>query len=127
MAEPFEKAGKWYSAFKDRHGRWRNLALQASTKSEARRLNVELHLREERIRLGIDPAPLVNDDATFGDLLTWWLEHRLRKTRGYERCAGTVRRHLIASKLAQLKPADITPGKVENFLSDKKTIAACRR
>jgi hypothetical protein len=124
MAEPFTKAGKWYSAFKDRHGRWRYLVLKAATKTEARRQNAELELREDRIRRGIESAPLENVDETFGDLLTWWMEHRLRRTRAYRQCAGTVRRHLLASKLARLAPAEITPGKVEDFLSAKETRSA---
>ena len=35
-------------------------------------------------------------------------------------CSGTVRRHLLTSRLASLAPAEITPGKVENFLSTKE-------
>ena len=120
MAEPFEKAGKWYSAFKDRHGRWRYLVLDAATKTEARRQNAELQLREGRIRKGLESAPVENTDETFGDLLIWWMEHRLRRTRAYRQCAGTVRRHLVASKLAELAPAEVTPGKVTDFLSAKE-------
>ncbi len=120
MAEPFVKADKWYSAFKDRQGRWRYLVLQASTKTEARRLNAELQLREDRIRRGLETAPVENLDATFGDLIEWWMDARLRKTRSYSRCAGTVRRHLLGAPLAKLPPAEVTPGKVDDFLAEKE-------
>ena len=81
MAEPYLKEGKWYSAYKDRHGRWRNALLKAvTTKADARRQNSELQLREDRIRKGIEPAPLENADETFGDLLNWWIERRLRRS-----------------------------------------------
>ena len=120
MAEPFTKAGKWYSAFKDRYGRWRYLVLKATTKTDARRQNAEFELREDRIRKGLERAPLENIDATFGDLLTWWMDHRLRRTRSYLRCAGTVRRHLLSSKLAGFAPADVTPGKVDDLLCAKE-------
>jgi hypothetical protein len=117
MAEPFLKAGRWYSAFKDRHGRWRYLVLNAKTKAEAKRLNAEME--EARIRQGLDQPALVNGDETFGDLVEWWIAERLAQTRAYKRCAGTVRRHILASSLAKLAPAELTPGKVDNFLYSK--------
>jgi integrase len=120
MAEPFTKAGKWYSAFKDRNGRWRYLVLNATSKSDARLQNAELQVREGKIRRGIEPAPREDADATFGDLMNWWLDHRLCKTRSYRQCAGTVRRHILGSRLAKLAPAEITPGKVDDFLSMKE-------
>lgn len=120
MAEPFTKAGKWYSAFRDRRGRWRYLVLKATTKTEARRQNAELELREDRIRKGLERAPVENVDATFGDLLNWWMDHRLRKTRAYLRCAGTVRRHLLSSRLARFAPEEVTPGKVDDLLCEKE-------
>ncbi len=120
MAEPFEKRGKWWSAFKDRHGRWRYLPLKARTRTEARRLNNELQVREDRIREGLDVPKQENLDATFGDLVTWWLENRLRKTRAYDRCVGTVRKHILEDKVARLAPGEVTPGRVDNFLSDKE-------
>jgi integrase len=121
MAEPFLKSGKWYTAYKDRRGRWRYEVLKAvTTKGEARRQNAELQLREERIRKGIEPAPLENADETFGDLLEWWIERRLSRTRAYYQCAGTVRKHIITSRLARLPPSQVTPAKVDDFLAEKE-------
>ncbi|HXU63085.1 MAG TPA: hypothetical protein VN962_15370 [Polyangia bacterium] len=121
MAEPYLKEGKWYSAYKDRHGRWRYGVLKAvTTKADARRQNAELQLREDRIRKGIEPAPLENADETFGDLLNWWIERRLRRTRAYHQCAGTVRKHIISSRLALLPPSQVTTAKVDDFLSEKE-------
>jgi integrase len=127
MAEPFLKHGRWYSAYKDRQGRWRYTVLKSVTaKGEARRQNAELQLREDRIRRGIDPAPLENVDETFGDLLTWWLERHLRRTRAYHQCAGTVRKHIISSRLAGLPPSQVTPAKVDDFLAKKEDeLSAC--
>jgi integrase len=121
MAEPFKKNGKWYSSFKDRRGEWRYLVLQARSKAEARVQNAELALREERIARGLDQAPQENADATFAELLTWWLEKRLQRTRAYSRCAGTVRRHIMSAPLAKLPPTQVTPGRVDDFLTEKES------
>jgi integrase len=116
MAEPFKKRDRWWSAFKDRDGKWRYLPLSATTKADARRLNMELQVREDRIREGLDVPKPVNIDKTVGDLLDWWLEHRLKKTRSFTRCAGTVRKHVLSHPIARLAPAELTPGRVDDFL-----------
>ena len=85
----------------------------------AKRLNAEIEVQEARIRQGLDQPALVNGDETFGDLVEWWIAERLAQTRAYKRCAGTVRRHILASPLAKLAPAELTPGKVDNFLYSK--------
>ena len=118
MAEPFKKRDRWWSAFKDRTGKWRYLPLTAKTKTEARRLNMELQIREDRIREGLDVPQAVNVDKTVGALLEWWLEHRLKKTRSFSRCAGTVRKHLLAHPIAKLAPSELSPGRVDDFLSE---------
>jgi integrase len=116
MAVPFQKAGKWYSRFRDRHGRWRSVVMAATTKAQAVLQNSELQVREDRIRLGLDEEPKVNADQTFAEMIEWWIENRLRDTRSASRCEGTVRRHLLESHLAGLPPAAVTPGKVDDFL-----------
>ncbi len=120
MAEPFKKRDRWWSAFKDRDGKWRYLPLTAKTKAEARLLNMELQIRENRIREGLDVPRPVNVDQTVGSLLEWWLEYRLRKTRSFDRCAGTVRKHILAHRIAKLPPQELTPGRVDDFLSEKE-------
>jgi integrase len=124
MAEPFRKNDRWYLRYKDAHGRWRQQPSDAGTKTEARRLAVELQRREERVRLGIEEAPPEDGGGTVDALLDWWIETYLAKSPGYSRAVGTVRKHLIGSKLGRLRLVELTAGKIESFLQAKVEICA---
>ncbi len=79
MAEPYQKNGRWYVRFKDGRGRWRDKATDARTKTEARRLDLELSRKHERQRLGLDPLPSDAPEQTFGAAMDlWWSEHGKR-------------------------------------------------
>ena len=54
MASVFQRGATWYARVKDSTGRWRNLATEARTKTEARRLADDLARRAERVRLGLE-------------------------------------------------------------------------
>jgi hypothetical protein len=45
MAQPYEKNGRWYFRYRDAKGAWRDKASSARTKTEARRLQLELERR----------------------------------------------------------------------------------
>jgi len=119
MAEPFRKNDRWYLRYKDAHGRWQQMASDAENKTEARRLTAELQRRHERIRLGIEIAPAEDGGGTVDELVEWWVATYLSKSPGFRRCVGTVRKHLIGSRLGRLRLVELTPGKVEAFLQDK--------
>ena len=124
MAEPFRKNDRWYIRYKDAHGRWRQKPCEAETKTEARRLASELQRREERVRLGIEQAPPENGGGTVDELLGWWTDTYLAKSAGYDRAIGTIRKHLIGSKLGRRHLVEITPGKIEVFLQEKVDVCA---
>jgi integrase len=124
MAEPFRKNDRWYLRYKDAHGRWRQQPSEALTKTEARRLANELQRREERIRLGIEDAPPDDGGGTVDGLLDWWIETYLAKSPGYGRAVGTIRKHLIGSKLGRLRLVELTAGKIEAFLQAKADACA---
>ena len=124
MAEPFRKNERWYLRYKDAHGRWRQQPSDAQTKTEARRLAGELQRREERIRLGIEEAPPEDGGGTVDALLEWWIDAYLSKSPGYSRAVGTIRKHLIGSKLGRLRLVELTPGKIEAFLQAKVDLCA---
>jgi integrase len=119
MAEPFRKNNRWYLRFKDAHGRWRQIPSDAESKTEARRLAVELRRRHERARLGIEEAPPEDGGGTVDELLAWWVDAYLAKSPGFSRAVGTVRKHLIGSKLGGLTLVELTPGRIESFLQEK--------
>ncbi len=119
MAAPFRKNGRWYLRYKDAQGRWRQVPSEADTKTNARRLAVDLQRREERIRLGVEVAPPENGGGTVDQLISWWIETYLAKSAGFGRAVGTIRKHLIGSKIASLRLVEVTPGKIEAFLQAK--------
>jgi integrase len=124
MAEPFRKNDRWYLRYKDARGHWRQKPSEAQTKTEARRLASELQRREERVRLGIEQAPPEDGGGTLNDLLDWWIETYLAKSAGYDRAVGTIRKHLVGSKIGRLPLVDVTAGKIELFLQAKVDVCA---
>jgi integrase len=119
MAEPLflRNKKKWYARVKDRFGRWRSFPLNVRTKSEARELNRQHQVLETNIARGL-LAPRPEDvDRCFGAMVQWWLDNHLKAARSYQHCVGFVRMHLLGSSLARLAPAEVTPGKVEEFLT----------
>ena len=124
MAEPlFRKdRNKWYAKVKDRFGRWRNFPLSARTKSEARELNRQHQVLETSIRKGLIAAPVTDLDATFGEMVEWWIKIRFAAMRSFKDLVGFVRLHILDSSLAGLPPAEVKPGKVEELLQSKDRV-----
>jgi len=71
MASVFQRRGRWYLRVKDSTGRWKNVACDARTKTEARALAGDLAKKLERQRLGLEPVA-VKDTTDFDELLDWW-------------------------------------------------------
>ena len=78
MASVYLKRDTWYLQVTDAGGRRRCLASAAGTKTEAKRLGIEMERRFERQRLGLEPAPIAEGLRTVDDLLEWWIETFLR-------------------------------------------------
>ncbi len=115
MASVYRRADKWYLRYRDRHGRWRDRVSMARTKAEAKRLAIELELRSERERLGLE-VPREQDDRTVDDLLTWWLETYSKGSPSHDRNRATVEKNLLGNELGKTRLDDLTPGQIEIFL-----------
>ena len=115
MASVYQRADKWYLRYRDRHGRWRDRVSAARTKTEAKRLAIELELRSERERLGLE-VPREHDDGTVDDLLTWWLDTYSKGSPSHDRNQATVEKNLLGSELGKTRLDDLTPGQIEIFL-----------
>jgi hypothetical protein len=57
MAYAYHHHGKWFACWKDARGKWRRTATLARTKTDAKRLAVELEGQGERQRKGLEPLP----------------------------------------------------------------------
>lgn len=103
MAKPYQKNGRWYVRFKDARGAWRDKATGARTKSEARRLQLELERKAERQRLGLEALPSDAPEMTFGTAMDlWWSEHG-RRLRSH-----TIRRFMEKHLRAELGPLPLS-------------------
>ncbi len=114
MASVYEKRGTWYANFKDASGRRRNVATKATTKTEARRLAVDLERQAERARFGLEPLPS-DSTMTLGELCNWWLDERCPEA---SRAIETQRlgKHVLRSALGPLPLRFVTPAAIESQL-----------
>src|SRR5438874_1331584 len=82
MASVLKRGGVWYAKWTDPAGKRRREPTQAASKAEAKALADELEVEARRhrnlarrARNGLPPRP-EDLTGTFGDLCTWWLDHR---------------------------------------------------
>jgi integrase len=119
VASVYLKRGTWYLSFRDANGRWRVKASIAKTKTEARRLADEIERTFDRQARGLEPAELPDGGGTIDGLMEWWLEKFLRKA-GSDTGESSIRKHIIGSALGKVRLVEVTPGKVDLFLSEKE-------
>lgn len=111
MACVYLKRGTWYAQVKDVTGKRRQIALTATTKTEARRLALELERKVERQKLGLEA---VQRDATLtvGELCEWWLAAKCPEaSRASDR--SRLGKHVIATELGALPLSRVTPAAIE--------------
>lgn len=98
MAGIYLRAGVWYLRWRDASGRLQRKATTARTEKEARRLLAELTGQAERVRLGLELAP-VHTRLTLKELVEWWLEERCPEpSRATERLR--LGKHILRTPLA---------------------------
>ncbi|RPH66882.1 MAG: site-specific integrase [Myxococcaceae bacterium] len=118
MASAYKDGRYWYASFKTASGRWRAVATRAATKSEAKRVAIELEQREGRIRHGLETALPSDGGGTVGDLLTWWLRQTANAADAV-RSVYSVRQHFMSAPLSRLTLAQVRPEDIVNFLDER--------
>ena len=119
MASVYPKAGKWYMHYLDEAGRWRDRVSKAHTKTEAKRLAVELEMRCERQKLGLEALPAEDGGGTVWELLDWWLKTYSKRSPSHQGNVYTVTKHFFGSRLSTMRLAQIKAGDIERFLQGK--------
>lgn len=119
MASVYLKRETWYLSLRDADGRWRGKASTATTKTEARRLAEEVERTLARRVSGLEEAQPADDGGTVDALMEWWIEKVLRKA-GSGTGESSIRKHIVGSELGRLRLVDVTPGKVDYYLSEKE-------
>jgi integrase len=120
VASAYEKRpGKFYARWKDRHGVWQDTPTAACTKREANQTAIELEQRAWRQRMGLEQFRSRDAGGTVRELMTWWLETFSEGMPSHAKNLSTVENHLLEGKLADVRLAELTKGRIETFLDQK--------
>ena len=99
MAQPYLRGNRWYLKYKDAAGRWQDKVCDAKSKGRAAELQREIQVAEDRARHGLDQRPPKDGGGTVDEMVEWWVNQFLAKRASYAQCIGTIRKHIIGSKL----------------------------
>jgi len=116
MASVYPKRGIWYARVRDAAGRWVGIATSAQTKTEAKRLAIDLERKAERQRHGLEPLPS-ECSLTLGELCEWWLKERC-PALSLERERFKIRRHVVNTSLGRVPLQVVTAALIETRLRE---------
>jgi integrase len=120
MASAYEKyPGKFWARWKDRDGVWRHSPTKARTKTEAKRIALQLEVRAWQQRMGFQQIEAPDGGGTVSELMSWWMATFSEGNTSHPKNASTIKRHLLDGTLAGVRLADLSKGRVEGFLDDK--------
>src|SRR5690606_20908287 len=85
-------------------------------KAEAKRIAVELELREERIRLGLEVVPEPSPFQTVGELMEWWLRSRSVNLKAHAKNTSQIRSNILEDPVASVELKQLTTGTVKEYL-----------
>jgi integrase len=125
VASVYRKRDTWYLQVTDADGHRRCLASSATTKTEAKRLAVETEQRYERQLRGLEQPDLDDGGGTVDGLMEWWFEKFLQRAAS-DTGVSSIRKHIIGSALGKRRLAEVTPGKVDLFLTEKESVLSAR-
>jgi integrase len=107
MAGTYLRQGVWYVRWRDGIGKLRRKATSATTRREAQGLLDELVGQSQRVKLGLERAP-VESRLTLKQLVTWWLDERCPEP-SRENARGQLGKHVFGSELADYPLPALTP------------------
>jgi integrase len=126
MASIYEKRpGKWFAKIKDEHGIWRDRALDARTKGEAKRvcLDMEIEIEGKRKQLGL--LSTADRTWTVNQMLEWCLQTYWQDSS--QARVRSLHAHFRDSDLGRSSVAEVQSGIVEQFLQAKQQALSPRR
>lgn len=98
MAGVYLRDGVWYLRWRDGIGKLRRRSTSATTKREAQGLLAELTGQAQRVKLGLERAP-VESRLTLRQLVEWWLAERCPEA-SREMAGMQLGKHVLGSDLA---------------------------
>ncbi len=112
MAGLFNRDGVWYVRWRDGIGKLRRKATHATTRREAQALLDELVGQAQRVKLGLERAP-VESRLTLKQLVEWWLEARCPEA-SRENARGQLAKHVFGTELADYPLPAVTADLLES-------------
>lgn len=100
MGHVFERESVWYLTWRDGFGRRKRKATSAKTRRDAQALLVELEAQVQRVKLGLEEAP-VQSRLTFRSLLNWYLTERCPEASRHM-ATMQVKAHVLSTDIADL-------------------------
>ncbi len=79
----------------------------------------DLERQCERQRMGLEPLVPSDGGESLGDLMRWWLVTYSAKKPSPEVAQDSIRKHILADRIAEIPAAQLTSGDVEGFLERK--------
>lgn len=124
MASVYLRSGVWYARWRDGLGRPRRKATSAKSRREALGLLAELSGQAQRVRLGLEAAP-VETRLTLAQLFEWWVSERCPEA-SQEMARLQVGKHVLKTELAAYPLPMVTADELEAkvFLPMEKAKAA---
>jgi integrase len=119
MGCTYRRGRVWWIKYRGPTGKSRYERTPARTRTEARALLREIEERVFRQTRGLAPLTTNPEGWTVADLLRWWLDTYSRQTESHEKNEGSIRAHLLSSRLGGTPLEQVGPGDVEALLADK--------
>jgi integrase len=119
MASVYQKRRVWYVSYKDGRGLRRLVRTTAETKTEAKRLALELERGAERQRLGLEELPS-ECGLTLSELCDWWLKTWCKPRRA-ENLRLRLKRHVFETPLGKTLVPRVTAAVIEAQLCEMQS------
>lgn len=117
MASIFLRDGVWYLRWRDGIGRLKRRASHAKTKREAQALLDELVGQAQRVKLGLESAP-VESRLTLRQLLEWWRTERCPEP-SREMARMQLGKHVLKGELADYPLPALTADLLETKVLER--------
>lgn len=119
MGCTYQRGRVWWIKYRGTTGEAQYEATPARTRAEAKPLLREIEERVYRQVRGLLPLTMNPEGWTVAGLMRWWLETYSSQCKSHAKNEGTIRAHLLSSKISTRRLEEVGPGDVEALLAEK--------
>ena len=118
MQDPFKRDGKWVVRWIDAAGIRRERRTKFTHKAQAEAYLAQLETEVEFQRAGLKSTLTRGKNATFSQLMDWWIQHYGRHLESQD-YRGSLEKHLRPA-FGDMPLSELTPAVIEDLLRSKK-------